>query len=326
MEILIHPNFKKGAILGGGGWKIFAPVYAPPGIILETLWTPSEVFINNRHRLFTEFTKSIEDTDFLADDRECLLSAAVPLFTLCITREDAWDVVDELFIYSDTGTRTRTRQFVHLYQDQLRDVLDDPAARIPLLKDIHRFWELLLQSRQERTDHLMFIFHEQLRPIPPHLPGHLIAKLGICSLYSDHRELVNTLQGIVYPHLQLLTEHLGGPLPTEVFKGLAEGVILKPGAQADFLTEFKTTVWEPNIRTPNKLLAVKLHRLPEMNYASRDILLQVLCFMLPNWGQVWTEMGWPFTHEIQRRLRFLKKDTWRPNCNEFVKIIFNWVS
>jgi hypothetical protein len=322
MEILIHPNFKKGALLAGGGWKIFAPVYAPLGIILETLWIPREVFINNNHRLFTEFTRSIEGTDFLGEDREYLIYFAVPLFTLCITREDAWDAVNDLFIYSDIGVRTKTRQFVHLYQDQIKDVLDDPLARVPLLKDIHGFWELLLKARQERCDQLMYIFHEQLRPTPPHLPGHLIAKLGLCSLYSDHLELVNTLQGITYPHLRLLTEHQRGCIPTEVFKAL--GVfILKPATQSDFLTEFKSTIWQPHVRTPTKLLTIRLHEVPDMDYSQHDILLQVMCFMLPNWGQVWTEMGWPFTHEIQRRLRFLKKDLWRPKCSEFIKVIFN---
>ena len=320
VEILIHPNFRKGVL--GGRWNIFLP-WAPLGVIQETLKVPSNVF--ERHKLFNEFLGNIQDTPFLADQREYLLYFAVPLFVLCIVREDAVGAVGELFTYYDPDIISKTRHFVSLYQTQLRDALEDPQSRGPLLKDIHGFWSLLLQAQEEQGARLVSIFQRQLQPLPPHLPLHLVGKLGLCSLYPDHGEIVNELQQITFPRLRLLTEHQRAPLPSEVFKALLGGFIVKPGTQADFLLEFRSTVWEAHLRTPPKLTGLRLPLVSDMGYTTQDILSQVLCFGLPNWAQVWTEMGWPFTHEIQRRLRFLKKENWRPKPGDFLRIILSLV-
>ena len=333
-EILIHQNFKKG-LLGPQPWKIFPRVPVPLGIILETIRISPGVFINSNHKLFGQFIGKIQNTTFLELIRDSLLFLAVPLFVLCMVREDAPTAVLNLFQYTDPRARPQVRQFVSLYQIELKETLEDATARMGLLKDMHGFWVIFLRQRDAIANAGVSVFRGLMEPLPPHLPAHFITKLGLCSFYSDHNELVSELQGLHFPRLGLLTEHKRICIPTAIFSELmsAAGVSMRinqqqqgggggGGGAAGFLTEFRSAVWETHIRTPPKLLQLPIQPV-HMEFTNQEILCQVLCFMLPNWAQVWNEMGWPFTFEIQRRLRFLKQQSWRPKCKEFITLILN---
>lgn len=329
-EILIHGNFRKGALGGPQLWKIFPSCYIPLGMIMETRRIPTGAFCEGRNKLFTEFLIKIESTEFIEKIREDLLFAAVPLFVLCIVREDAATAVANLFQYDDDRAKYTAQQFTALYQAELLEALEDTASRMALLTDIYSFWSLFIGEMDFFAQTGVGIFRSLLEPLPPHLPRHLIGKLGICSLYSNHEELVSELQGLHFPPLRLLTEHRRISIPTEVFSELVRGVFLKTvpqGAEGrgelGFLTDFRFALWDMHIRIPPKLHGQSKIPTIRVEYTQQEILSQVLCFMLPNWAQVWVEMGWPFTHEVQRRLRFLKQEQWRPRCRDFIALIVN---
>lgn len=326
-EILIHPNFRRGALGGSHQWKIFPSWYIPIGVIMETIRVPMQGFADGRNKLFTQFLIKIETTEFIESIREELLFFSVPLFVVCLVREDAPQAVADLFQYGrDTRLKSLTQQFTSLYQSELVETLEDAASRGALLRDIYNFWAIFLRESDALAEEGVRIFRGLLEPLPPHLPKHMVGKLGLCSLYSDHSELVSELQGLHFPPLRLLTEHRKICIPTLVFSELMRGFTLKPiqqGETTSFLTEFRSALWETHIRTPPKLLnQVKIPAI-HIEYTQQEILSQIMCFMLPNWAQVWAEMGWPLTHEVQRRLRFLKQEQWRPRCQDFLTLIIN---
>jgi hypothetical protein len=311
----IHPNFKK--TLPQGKWQIYPLEFIPCGLILETLRLPVNILEENR--LFEAFNLQINETEFIEEEREYIYFLRLPLFILCLVKPDASSYVREFYKDLPRTSLFKIEKFILLYQQEIEETLEGPKSRPKILTDLQKFWARFIYVINQCSDIGVRRYIKSLGGIAPHLPQHFIEKLSLLALYSPHQDLISQLQKAFCPRLYLLSDYTPTPIPSHVFWELLKFIPQEKPLHANFILEFRRSLWELHLYTPPELKHLKIPSIRE-EYKDKEIFAQVLCFMLPNWAQVWCEIGWPFTNEIQKRLRFLKGKFWRPPIEEFVRI------
>lgn len=311
----IHPNFKK-PILPLIEWEIYPPLYVSQALVLETLRIPTDIIQENR--IFEIFIQKIDETSFIENERELLFTLRLPLFILSITTPMAPVEVRYFFKSKmDPLSLQRIGKFIEFYQMEMKDALDDPKSRKGILEDLQNFWGRFSYEVKRCAQIGPDIFIDSLGMIPPHLPQHYIEKLALLALYPDYPLLIVTLREI-FPRLRVLIGFESRIVRTTVFWEILK--FITKNTRSDFITYFNQQVWELHLYSKEDNLPVVQC---SGKLTEKDLLGQVLCFMLPNWAQVWCELGWPFTNEIKRRLKILKQQKWTPPIKEFIKVILN---
>jgi hypothetical protein len=205
------------------------------------------------------------------------------------------------------------KRFLRAYRQNLLDTLQGPN-RAQLLIDLADFYSLLLASASlhGQTEYKKLI--KGMEPVPPYLPYPLRRKLLLLSIHPNFREIQLHLQGV--PNLHLLHHPLQKKLtPEEVFEILIRIPPTVP-VRGGLLVEWDRKVWKLH------LFREGVKRKVDHECQGRELLAQIICFMLPNWFQLWPLL-FPSTFEIHRRLWDLKLKGWLPKPKEWVELILS---
>lgn len=300
------------------GDNIYSQKNVNVSLLLEFLRIPLQEFLGGIG-LYQQFLEKIEETEFIEDERDIMDFYSVPLFALTLVRENIIAADLRAIISNSVSPQgfSRILAFLHLYEGEFKDAVKDPKIKPKILPEIRVFWTTIVNLWTSRSLKGFEQYQKLLGAIPPYIPAHKKSQLGLLAFWDEPPEMVWELQNKL--KLGLLVQFKRRPIPTRVFYELMVDLPSSPPWVRSLL-DFKGFVWEMHIRTHPKLVNLKISFV-HMEFTSKQILEQLMCFLLPNWAQVWTEMGWPFTNEIQRRLRFLKTEGWRPEIKEFISLI-----
>lgn len=303
----IHPNFKNSPLVGGD-WKIYPPEPISTGIILETLRLPTEII--EQCKIFQTFIDNIEKTPFIEEERESLLRLKLPLMILLLVSPDAPREAREFF--RNIPTYFKIEKFMEFYQQDLIECLEDQKARPGILKDIQIFWARFHHVVRECSLIGVGRYVELLGDIPPHLPTHYVQKLALLSLYPDYSVLMDGLKRF-FPKLRVLNDNFQHrPISPMVFWELLQFIGGNP--KGGFISTFNEQLWELHLYKDG-VFPIRA------SLTDKELLGQILCYMLPNWAQVWCEIGYPFTSQIKQRLKEMKQQRWLPPIDQFIKTI-----
>lgn len=197
--------------------------------------------------------------------------------------------------------------------------------KVKFLSDVVIFIRTLLDFTEaiciERLDRFVTLFE----PIPGHIIPEFQQRLCILALHPQRLEVIFDLQERWKVKLHLLSSSIlqvKSLIDTEVFMELTLSLPKRRKVADSFIDEFKRAIWETHLIRPDELhhlVIPKVHN----EFTSFELLKQIVCFLLPNWKQIWAEMGFPMTFEVQKRLHLLKKKGWHPTVSDYVKCLLN---
>jgi hypothetical protein len=252
------------------------------------------------------YSQNVSETVYVPEHlRPFMHLHKIPLITCCFA-----GCIETIAIDGDISDIVVIKRFLRAFRDTLLDTLETPA-RDNLLTDIADFYATLLASASFHGQDLFKNLVKELHPFPPHLPKRVRQQLVFLSLYPNFRQIHFHLQSITIPRLYLLDHQMKKRLNAdelfEILLRLPQTVPI-----TGFIQDFERRVWKAHVFY-NKEVAI------DINITGREILAQIICFMLPNWFQLWPEL-FDNTFEIQRRLWELKKNKWTPPVEEYIRI------
>lgn len=289
--------------------------------ILSTSCFPDEIF--NNSRIVIDFRSNIKNSVAFENAQENALDFQIPLLLLCVTTKNAHEVfrswcvngssIDELHNWS---------AFIYYYQQELLD----PHDKEELLRDIVEFLDILLNVAEQHSLSEFNSFTNTLKPFAPHLCDVLCKRLTVLSLFPKQEEMMFTLQQIHFPPLRLLDHPLKSlKISTSLFQEITLQCLPKRIEIKDwpFLLEFYRFVWKLDLFPHRLSKDVNVGICTDGPEGGREVLVQLVCFLLPNWYQIWTEMNFSTSTEIQRRLWLLKKNKWMPPIKDYTRLLLN---
>lgn len=336
---LIHPGFLK-IIQGGvknGFFKseelfengIFqSKEFINVDVILATSCFPIQIFEGSR--LVADFidlmNNSIEFEHTLQNGQEF----TIPLLLLIVTTADAKNVFCNWCIAGNQFSSSQLydwSMFIERYQDIVKASLEDTEFKDTILNDIIEFITILLNTAEDESVYSLKEFKTQLHPLAPHLTDILCKKMLILALHPKQNDIIFELQQIHFPPLKLFDHPLADrKITTSLFQELTLQALPKrvDVSKWPFLLEFYRFIWKLHLfpHQYSKDCNVGKHVI-DIAPDGFDILRQLICFLLPNWFQVWTEMNYSTSIEVQRRLWLLKTKNWTPPIKDFIMLLLN---
>jgi hypothetical protein len=327
---LIHPGFLKNINIQNRNIKstdfpdgfLQDKEYINIDTILATSCFPDELFDNSR--IVVDFRTNLKQSIAFENIQENALDFQIPLLLLCISVKNAHEVlrswcitgnisIDELHNWS---------VFIYYYQEELKD----PNDKEELLRDIVDFLDTLLTVAEQHDQCEFTIFTNTLKPFAPHLCKALCDRLTVLALYPKQEEMMFELQQIHFPPLRLLDHPLKSQkISTSLFQQITIQCLPKNIDLKDwpFLLEFYRFVWKLPLFPHRLAKDINVGVCADGAEGGWQVLVQLVCFLLPNWYQVWTEMNFSTSTEVQRRLWLLKKNKWIPPIKEYTKLLLN---
>ncbi len=94
------------------------------------------------------------------------------------------------------------------------------------------------------------------------------------------------------------------------------------------IKEFHGYVWKTHNHRPRSMIKHLHdydHPVIKSNFSPRDILVQILIFLLPNWKKMWKLFHLPLNYEICKRLMYLKEEErWIPSHDALTRLILQF--
>jgi hypothetical protein len=246
------------------------------------------------------------------------------LLMCCLTYSNLTDL--SLLFANDINEIHFLRELCIAIQNMLLDSFHSEKEKF--LTDLMDFYWYILDACISTSLEKYKTTYLHHRPAtPPYISPKLKKRLAIIQIHPSEIEVVNELQKSCFPMpflympLKSKKKYLWD---TNAFLALIEHDLpeIKPAIlrSTDFIVQFKEKLWAGHQFLPSHLGPFQKIK---TNFTDRQILEQVLCYLLPNWQQVWCELGLPASFEVQRRLRFMKKEGWKPPVQSFIKLILH---
>lgn len=236
---------------------------------------------------------------------------------VCLGRRDAKEEVDKMFFNLSISRKIDLLNFVNQCQIEYQRFFYRKDTKDKLLKDIHGLFQLILHFLTERS---MLELDKEMRIIgrvPSWFSAIMKKRLFICSLHENQQDVKSVLIKLrdipidyiqYYPKKRLLT--------TRVFFELCF-YIPRRVSNASFLKEYNKMIWNAHSSTPVELRYYENSYIYN-DYSELELMQQIFCLQLENWKQIWTEMHWPTTFEVQKRLLSLKAKQWHPPVKDYL--------
>jgi hypothetical protein len=167
--------------------------------------------------------------------------------------------------------------------------------------------------------------------IPSYVHTSLKERLILLSLLPQKQKVKDYIHGLT-PGLnnccaRFILPNLRYQISPELFKQVCNAIPFKqipPKQRHHIITPFENHIWKGHVYVPSKLKdhsdeylsqQVKFH----YSFPDHILLAQVICFLQPNWQQIWYLMNWPRPVQICERLHIFKTvECWTPDLEQTV--------
>jgi hypothetical protein len=227
-------------------------------------------------------------------------------------------------IISSVVPITFTKNMISVYIQRMKmlynDIFNNIKSTEKFLQDVFEFYKaiytVVLDFKSSRINISVFEI------MPCHLPTILKNRLLLVSLLPQKIQLkyhINKLTAIDNCCGRFIN-NFNTPINIETFLHCIKSITIKEinhSLRVKSISHFEKIIWKGHLFKPPKLLQDQEYFFKsEFDYKFTDdqILAQILCFVLPNWEEIWFYMDWPKPLEICKRLNYLKEvEKWIPD-------------
>jgi hypothetical protein len=313
---LVPKKFREFVKAGGGGGGVIITQddsfpnfeeYKNEDLCWATVVLPPEDFTNSV--LVHLYTMGVAAQPIPDSCKEMLIYYKIPFILIGINGLNEGCDLGSGVSFEDT---IHIKHFLRWFRQNIQETLLSEFKHKFIL-DLADFYVMLVDSASLHGYNQYENLIELLEPFPVYLTKSLRRSLLFLSLHPDTKKMQYRLQNSM-PKLYLL-DH---PLPklltaAELYEILVR--LPKKVNMVDFIQDFERSIWKAHIHGNMSKFNIK----GGGDLTARDLLAQIICFLLPNWYQLWVEM-FSYSFEIQRRLWYLKKKKWSPPIDDFARI------
>lgn len=277
------------------------------GLFLKTRELSLEYFEGSR--FCNLFANNIMEQNYLEQNLKTqLVKWRVPLLLIILG-----DLVEDLNIKAPPQDTFNTRRFLRAWQRNLRINLDTDIRK-NIMTDIAEFYDCLLNAAAAYGEMVYAKLLDDIGPFPSYLLEIFKRRLLFVCIHPNQQQTQYRLQNIQTPKLNLVGNQFNKKrrwTPEE----FAEVFVRLPlDAKCDFITEFDRKLWKGHLFSKHMFFKI------DCEFSNRELLGQILCFLLPNWFSIWPTF-FPLSYEIQCRLMEMKKQNWQPDVGKFMKLL-----
>lgn len=283
---------------------------------------PPLVYILGNTALIKKFEDEIKDNISLeANVKQLLLSNVV--FFMCIILQCNDDIsIDGIIanvipvIYLKNMISVYIQRMKSLYND----IFNNVKSTEKFLMDIFEFYKIIYKiGIDSNNSKINLSVHDVM---PCHLPITLKNRLYLTSFLPQKINLkyhINKLTAIDNCCGRFIT-NFPATVNIETFLNCVKSLTLKEiphGLRVKSISYFEKIVWKGHLFKPQKLQKEHENYFKSefiYDFKDNELLAQILCYVLPNWEEIWFYMDWPKPLEICKRLNYLKEgEKWVPD-------------